>query len=251
MKSIAIVYINSHHEDLRYVKEANASARSFKKYLPDAKYYLYTDADYSEDAMGEFDEVRQREFYILDFMENRVHLNGQMLVKHQALLEMEEDYVLYVGADTYALKSEVSQLPLLLERFELLVAHAPVRINTEIGNSSIPEVPVGFPELNCDLIFFRNTEKVKSFMRKWQEGYRSDLLSHTHDQGTFRYFLFQSDLDFYILPPEYNYRGHEYRDDTIILQNRFQLSKYLKDKNKSQFGAFSELLAKLKVVGSK
>ncbi|MFQ3189777.1 MAG: hypothetical protein ACI936_000903 [Paraglaciecola sp.] len=33
--SLAILYINSHHEDGYYVREANESAKSFRKYLPD------------------------------------------------------------------------------------------------------------------------------------------------------------------------------------------------------------------------
>lgn len=226
---LAVLYINSHHRDGFYVKEANESAKVFKVMLPSAKFYLYTDYE-NDEAVGNFDEVRKAKFYVPDFLKDRVHLNGQMLVKHQAMLDMNEAAVLYLGADTYALKDGVKSMTKLLEHFDIAVAHAPVRINTEHGNSSIDDIPACYPEFNCDIILYHNTEKVREFLRKWQQAYLNDKFSHPHDQGTFRYLLYKSDLRVATLPPEWNYRGDEVRDDTVILQNRFLLSRYLGEK---------------------
>ncbi|MFQ3189778.1 MAG: hypothetical protein ACI936_000904 [Paraglaciecola sp.] len=44
-------------------------------------------------------------------LKGRLHLNGQMIVKHRAMQEMYEEKVLYLGADTYALKEQVAVLP--------------------------------------------------------------------------------------------------------------------------------------------
>ncbi|WP_339899589.1 hypothetical protein [Paraglaciecola polaris] len=229
IKSLAVLYINSHHKDGFYVKEANASAKSFKKYLPNAKYYLYT--DYKEKiANCEFDKVVPYEFYVPEHLQNRVHLNGQMIVKHAAMQQMTEDYVLLLGADTYALKSDVSELPNVLDKFDIAAAHAPVRINVELGNTSIPEVPVAFPELNCDLILYRNSPQVRKLLSQWAELYLEDKFGHPHDQGLFRYLVYNSALRLCVLPPEWNYREHMYRDDTVILQNRFALSDYVNPK---------------------
>lgn len=240
MPSLAILYVNSGHENGKYVKEAAMSARSFKAYLPDAKFYLYTDYINDDYEKYIFDEIVLDKFYVPEAFENRVHLNGQMIVKHKAMLELSEKHILYLGADTYALKPDVQELEKLLSKFDISVTHAPVRINTDIGNTPIPEVPSSFPEMNCDLILYNNNQKVREFLKQWQQSYLEDLFSHTHDQGTFRYLLYNSDLRLCILPPEYNYRELEYREDTIILQNRFSLYKYLNNEN-----YFKKLLRKI------
>ena len=227
--SLAVVYVNSRDEGGRYVREAERSAQSFRKYLPDAKFYLFTNLE-SEAPISGFDSIVQETFYVPDFLKERVHLSGQMIVKHRALLEVKEESVLYLGADTYALKQDVAELPMILDRFDIAASHAPVRINTEVGNSPIPEVPKAFPELNGDLILFRNTAKVRQVLTQWKQDYLDDRFGHTHDQGTLRHALYMSELRVCILPPEYNYRGHEYREDTIILQNRHALNDYVPGK---------------------
>jgi hypothetical protein len=227
--NIAILYVNSHHENQKYIAEANKSVESFKKYLPDAKYYLYTDInDPKPEFVNNFDVIRVTDFSYPDFMKDRVHLNGQMVAKHRAMLELKEDVVMYLGADTYALKDAVGDLPKILKRFDIALAHAPVRINTELGNSTIPEVPISFPEYNCDVILYKNDESVRAMLKEWQQKYLSDDFSHPHDQGTFRYLLYTSNLRLATLPPEYNYRGDAFRGDTVVLQNRFVLDDYIK-----------------------
>ena len=231
---MAILYVNSHHGDFKYVAEANKSAASFKRYIPNAKYYLYTDKEIQDKSLiSEFDEVRVTDFSFPSFMENRVHLNGQMVAKHRAMLELKEDVIMYLGADTYALKDSVSSLPMLMEKFDIALAHAPVRINTELGNSVIEDVPECFPELNCDIILYRNNEGDRQLIRDWSESYLNDRFGHPHDQGPFRYHVYHSQLRLYVLPPEFNYREFAYRNDTAILQNRFVLDDYLNPKKKS------------------
>jgi hypothetical protein len=229
--SVAILYVNSHHQNQKYIAEANKSVASFKRFLPEAKYYLYTDRENpNSEFVNNFDIVRTTDFSYPEFMQNRVHLNGQMVAKHRAMLELEEDIVMYLGADTYALKEDVSDLPRILENFDIALAHAPLRINTELNNSSIPEVAVAFPEYNCDVILYKNNKDVRTFLQQWRQSYLADDYSHPHDQGTFRYQLYFSKLRLATLPPEYNYRGHEMREDTVILQNRFTLIDYIEPK---------------------
>ncbi|WP_417737612.1 hypothetical protein [Rosistilla oblonga] len=224
---LAILYVNSKDADGKYVKEAASSASSFRAHLPDAKYYLYSNMEVPSELAGQFDHVVQCDFHVPEFLQGRVHLNGQMIVKHAAMLELQEGSVMYLGADTYALRDVVSELPEVLDRFDIAAAHAPVRINTELGNSDIPEVPKAFPELNCDLILYRNNAEVREFLRTWQRSYLEDQFAHPHDQGTFRYHLYTSGLRVCTLPPEYNYRGRAFREDTVILQNRYALDQYI------------------------
>lgn len=231
--SLAIIYINSHHRDGMYVKEADASAASFKKFLPQAKFYLYTDYIDKKDDLKNFNEVRKCEFYVPDFLVNRVHLNGQMIVKHRAMLEVQEKHAMYLGSDTFALRPEVAYIETILEKFDIAVTHAPIRINTELGNSPLPDIPPSFPEMNCDLILYKNNAKVRQLLEEWRKAYLSDMFAHPHDQGTFRHLIYNSDLRLAILPPEYNYRGLDYMPNTVILQNRHTLSSYLSPRKDS------------------
>lgn len=222
---LEVLYANSSHEDGKYLRECVQSARTFKSFLPDAWFVLYTDAaGFRADV---FDQVVTVPFVVPESLRERRHFNGQMLVKISAMLERERAQVLVLGSDTYALKQDVRELPPLLERFDIAVAHAPHRINTAFGNSPIPEVPKAFPEFNCDVILFRNTDKVRRVIREWLQRYRNDEFEHPHDQGTFRYVIYKSDLRIATLPPEYNYRGRDVREDTVILQRREMLPKYL------------------------
>lgn len=227
--SFAVLYVNSCHNGFKYILEAVRSAESFKKYFPMAKFYLFTDYDINSSGVDlhVFHDVLIEKFYVPEKLKGRVHLNGQMIVKHKAMMSLSEAKVLYLGSDTYALNSDVKYIWDILDRFDMAITHAPVRINTEIGNTAILELPRCFPEMNCDVILYNNNDKVVEFIKKWSSDYLNDNFSHPHDQGTFRHCLYNSDLRFYILPPEYNYRGSDISKDIIILQNRFVLDKYI------------------------
>lgn len=226
-----IVYINSSHEERKYVVEAEKSAASFKQYIPDAHYRLYTDAvDFHSEV---FDELVPSRFHVPEKLANTVHLNGQMVTKLEALVNTPYERTLYLGSDTYALRPQAGCLFDLLDRFDLVAAHAPYRINDAWGNSRIPEIPECYPEFNCDLVLFRKTPEVMAFIARWQAMYLDHAFGHPHDQGAFRYLAYTSGLRIATLPEEYNYRGNVKRDDTVILQNRDLLPEYLGHKRPS------------------
>lgn len=221
----ALVYVNSAHENLRYVKEAAASAASFRRYYPDAQYILFTDAVGYSDAV--FDQIRPAKFTVPEQLGGAVHKNGQMVVKLAVLPTVQADRIMYLGSDTFALKPEAGSLFTLLDRFDMAAAHAPVRINTSLGNSPLPGVPPCFPEFNCDVLLWRRHERTIELLRDWERLYLSHDLGHPHDQGPFRLLVYESDLRVATLPPEFNYRGPGVRADTVILQNRDLLAAYL------------------------
>ena len=221
--SLDVLYANSSHADGRYIKEAVQSAASFRRFLPHAQYVLYTDVNTFSDPA--FDEVVTVPFTVPEPLQERRHFNGQMLVKMDAMLERDCDQVLVLGSDTYALSPSVRELPGLLDRFDIAVAHAALRVPDLMAK--VPQVPTAFPEFNCDIILFRNTEVVRTALREWRQLYVTDAFEHPHDQGAFRYAMFFSDLRIATLPPEYNYRGWDVRKDTVILHRREILSQYL------------------------
>ena len=223
-KDKCLIYANSHHEEMRYIKEATISCESFKRYLSSVHAVLYCDlVDYQSKT---FEEIVNAEFTVPEALKSRMHKRGQMLVKHQAMLETKFDFNLVLGSDAYALSSKVNSIFELLEHFDIAVAHAPFRIVSMPDSEFIP-VPDCFPEFNCDVIAYRKRDNVLKFIEQWQQYYSQDVFGHPHDQGTFRYLLYSSDLRIATLPPEFNYRGDIWRDDTVILQNRELLSEYL------------------------
>jgi hypothetical protein len=220
-----IVYVNSAHEDLRYVKEAARSAASFRKYYPSAEFLLFTDAKQYSDPV--FDRIVYTDFVVPDALAGTTHKNGQMVAKLNALPTIESDHVMYLGSDTHALRPEAGLLFKLLDRFDICAAHAPHRINTAPGQPPIPDVPACFPEFNCDLVVWRRSAAMTRLLEEWRDMYVTNTLRHRHDQGAFRLLAYRSDLRIATLPPEYNYRESAFRKDVVILQNRDELPKYL------------------------
>jgi hypothetical protein len=233
MKSLskALLYANSHHDDMCYILEAEASCQSFKQYIDNIDGILYCDLKNYKSV--NFDQIKYTEFAVPEILQFRMHKRGQMLVKHQAMLETEYDYNLVLGSDTYALSEKVNSIFELLEKFDMAVAHAPIRITKMEYGEEIP-VPESFPEFNCDIIAYRKNDKVLKFIELWGDYYRRDKFSHLHDQGTFRYLLYNSDLRVATLTPEFNYRGSTWSDDTVILQNRELLKRYIANEHLSE-----------------
>ena len=226
--SIGIIYVNTAHENGKYIAEAEKSCLSFKKFIADAEYFLCTDAlDVSSSV---FDKILPEDFTLPKFLEGTDHKNGQMVGKLKIspkMADTKHDMLGYFGSDLYALSPLSKGVFDVLDRFDLGIAHAPHRINTSLGNSSLPMIPTTFPELNGDLVVWRNTNKMRKFLEEWRDMYLSHELGHPHDQGALRYLAYMRDIRIAIFPPEYNYRGKEWRRDTIILQNRNALPLYL------------------------
>lgn len=237
-----LIYANSHHENMRYIHESEKSCASFKRFIQDVDAVLYCDLeDYHS---TNFDQVNHASFTVPDALKTRMHKRGQMLVKHQAMLETNFDFNLVLGSDTYAVSNKVNSIFELLEHFDIAVAHAPFRIVRMPDSEPIP-VPDSFPEFNCDVIAYRKNARILRFIEQWQTLYREDKFGHPHDQGTFRYLLYDSDLRIATLPPEFNYRGDAYKKDTVIVQNREILNHYLDAQQEVQIK--TSLLDKVKL----
>lgn len=223
-----IVYVNTSHSDGLYIREAERSADSFRAFIPDAEFVLCTDdPDFTSKS---FDKAIHADFTIPACLEGTDHKNGQMVGKLSVLPTLDYERVAYCGSDMYALSPDAASIFDLLDHFDMCVAHAPVRINTALGNSPLPMIPKSFPEFNCDLVVWRKNRKVLDFLESWRDMYLTNELGHPHDQGAFRYLAYFSDLRIAVLPPEYNYRSKQFSDQVVILQNREALPQYLGQK---------------------
>lgn len=218
-----LIYVNSNHDHGRYVEEAVVSAESFRSFIPDCEVVLYTDRTGFRHPV--FDQIIPAEFSVPPALEGKDHKNGQMVVKHRAMLESPAQHNLVLGSDTLALHERVNSPFELLARFDLAAAHAPTRIC-----APVPDVPDAWPEFNCDVIYFRRNDRSRSFFEEWSRSYRENVIDHPHDQGSFRYLTYHSGVRIAALPFEYNDRmgmfgaqarsGDRRRITPVIVQNR-------------------------------
>lgn len=218
-----IIYANSNHENGRYIQESIISAQSFRKYIKDCEIVLYTNEHNFQHEV--FDRVFYSEFIVPESIKHQDHKNGQMLVKQQAMIDTTAELNLVLGCDTLAVSEKVNSAFQLLDRFDIAAAHAPSRIR-----KNVPDIPDAFPELNCDVIFFRKNHKTIELFKQWRQMYKDNVFDHPHDQGLFRYLIYKSDVQLSVLPFEYNNRMGLYGKQSpdkelpfnknVIIQNR-------------------------------
>ena len=228
-----IIYANSNHEDGKYIEEAVVSAKSFRKYVQDCEIVLYTnERNFSNNA---FDKVYYVDFKVPDTLQGKIHKNGQMLVKQQAMIDTTADRNLVLGSDTLAVSGKVNDAFALLDKFDMAAAHAPCRVLKPLG-----DIPDAYPEFNCDVIFFRKNREVTDLLKKWIDIYEHNTIDHPHDQGSFRYLTYHSNLRIAVLPFEYNDRINLFgrqasrqarkNSKSVIIQNREIIQKILEGK---------------------
>lgn len=226
-----IIYVNSDHDGGQYIEESILSAKSFRKYLPNAFIEIYTNTSNSLDSV--FDRVHVLDFVVPDLLKNRIHKRGQMLVKMQAMLETNHDHNLYLGCDTHALNKKVAEPFNLLNRYDFALVHAPYQHEMKT------EVPSCFREWNCDVIYWRKNHVTQNFIAEWKRLYENDIIDHAHDQGSFRHLAWQmQNVNIFTLPYQYNNRcglfgsqGGVGTDisDSVIIQNRGIIKKLQND----------------------
>lgn len=114
---------------------------------------------------------------------------------------------LFLDTDTLILRRDFLALFQLCNKFDIALAHAPLR-----AIICLKHVPICFPEFNSGVILFRRNRETHKIFRRWQEEYgrmKSDLIHLQEimpDQPSLRAALYSSNLRIATLTPEYNYR---------------------------------------------
>jgi len=168
----------------KFIAMAENSARSVKSVMPNCPVALFSDLGSDEEAVN--------------FNFGKRELAEIELLKVDNLLRSPFEKTLLLDGDTHVIEP-LEPLFELLDRFDLVVSHAPNRNPLDIEG-----IPVSFPELNCGVIGLRRNAKVEKFLRAWNENYVA--LGVKREQPSFRKTLYESDLSFFILTTEYNYR---------------------------------------------
>jgi len=123
-----------------------------------------------------------------------------------ALARTPFEKTLYLDSDIF-LYTDVFELFSMLDRFELVACHAPVRSQDLNGESSDMLPSACFPEYNSGVVGYRLTDPMRSFLTDWKTEYRTDSdRGVSRNQPSFRRALYHSNLQIGTLPPEYNCR---------------------------------------------
>jgi hypothetical protein len=184
-----------------YAREALTAAQRARSLMPEQPLVAFADGDGAavfRDS-GLFAEVHTIPDPAYSFID-----------KTRIDLPAHYDAALFLDTDTYMV-APVPEIFALLERFDLVVAHEPTRYSFDKAyrHRLSDRAPLAFPEFNTGVLAFRNSPAVRSFFDAW----RADNAAReagdappAHDQPAFRTALWESDLRFYVLPPEFNFR---------------------------------------------
>jgi hypothetical protein len=193
----------------RHLREAAASLASLRRHEPSLPVTMFVDQAQRPTLSnwGLADSIGDVPLEILDLPDPTYSWADKPL----ALSRVEEidEEVLFLDSDT-RICGAIGEMFDLLQAFDLAAAHAPVRLDPRQPPSLSDRVPVTFPELNTGVIVFRRTASVARLLERWRRLHLDVLRSVERgtvgDQATFRVALYESDIRFAVLPPEYNCR---------------------------------------------
>jgi hypothetical protein len=180
-----VIYISA---DDSYLDEAIRSVESLKEHNSEVQATLYTDEENLECEV--FDQIITVD-YTIDSMDD------SMIKPFMTPYEKN----LYLDTDTYV-TGNISELFEILENYDIAACHAPNR-------ERIMDTPECFGEYNTGVIAYRGSREVKNVLQNWHENYdkvRESDVGKNRDQHPFARTIFESDIDFFTLPPEYNMR---------------------------------------------
>ncbi|MBI5799329.1 MAG: hypothetical protein HZA92_01205 [Verrucomicrobia bacterium] len=189
LKDCGVIYVAKGARS--YIEEALESARSVRKAMPGLRIALFTDAR-PEDVKGPVD-------IILPITSTRSGFSSKI----DPLLHTPFDRTLFLDTDVHMAES-CADVFAMLERFDLCVSQDPWR-----GSYSWETVPFAFATTNTGVIAYRLTPAIKKLILDWGELHTNEYAKfQSNDQPAFRKVLFDSQVRFLTLPPEYNLRTY-------------------------------------------
>ncbi|MZR14694.1 hypothetical protein GQE99_16865 [Maritimibacter sp. DP07] len=183
-KGVIYVATGADYRDL-----AVASARSLREVEPDLPVDLFTDTPGGVPE-GLFDAV-----HLITEPHDRSKLDCLALTRFERTL--------FLDCDTLIV-NPLGDVWGILERFDLAMAHEVRRMTPLIRAGHAVETPYAFPQLNSGVILYRRSGAMDAFLAEWVRRYAAAGLYR--DQPVLKDLLWESDLRFYVLPPEFNLR---------------------------------------------
>jgi hypothetical protein len=168
-----------------YVDLAIASARSLRATNPAVAIDIFADEPVPP---GLFDRVHP------------IRRPGPR-AKLTAMQQSRFDRTLFLDADTLVV-GPLGDLWGLLDRFDCALAHEVRRASPLVQEGS--PTPYAFPQLNSGVLLYRQTPGMRQLLAEWECRFHAS--GAARDQPILKELLWNSDLRFYVLPPEFNLR---------------------------------------------
>jgi hypothetical protein len=190
----------------RHVREAGDSIRSLWRHHPELLVTVYVEDPGAVSGLGVLEAPSPARLEIVPHPASTRSWADKPVAL--ALGGPADEQVLALDTDTRVC-GDLGEVFDLLDRFELAAAHAPIRLDRRQPDALAQRAPAPFPELNTGVIAFRRTPGMARLLDRWRalHGEVGRASGGTvGDQSTFRVALYESDVRFTVLPPEYNCR---------------------------------------------
>lgn len=198
----------------RYFEEAKISNESLKHHNNTIESAIITSKQIANSYDGDdFDSVI-----------TLGHVHDDLRDKIRNIPKSPFQRTLYLDHDTF-IKGDITPAFDLLDRVDVAAAIAP--IDPVVTIESVPEC---FPELNTGVLLFKSSTKTDELFDRWA-ALHHDQIEHgrpheripgknaedmdsirsfgrLHGQPPFREALYETDVQFSVLPREYNFRGY-------------------------------------------
>jgi len=166
-----------------YLREAEISAMQLKETNPNLSVSIIT----PHDPKIEFEHV-------IDVRQPRHNMSDKI----RNYVNSPYDKTLFLDTDTVILDS-VEEGFKLLDKFDLAFA-----LDPEHGEHQ-EQVPDSFPQANNGVLFYKNNSKFRKFCEEWlKEFEKTKDQFETQEQPQFRKILWEHDIRFCVLRPEWN-----------------------------------------------
>lgn len=168
-----------------YTELAVRAAKSVKETCPGLAVDLFTDQRVD---MPIFDRIHQLE-------------DPWRRSKIDAMVTSRFDKTLYLDADLFVI-ADIRDVFEVLDRFDLVIAHDPIRNGARCQTFLRKQLPNAFPQFNSGDIALRRSPEVVTELQRWSAAVREN--DFERDQPVLRELIWDSDLRVATLPQEYN-----------------------------------------------
>jgi lipopolysaccharide biosynthesis glycosyltransferase len=174
-----------------YLQEAIRSAKSVKEYN---KIHITIYTDQSAVQNNCFDSVRQIKSSQFPFYDR---INYFKQTPYKKTIHLDTDTII---------TGNIESIFELLDRFDIVAAINESRDTASEHHKfeTVDIAPDSFPEYQCGVIGFCDTEQVESLLDDWQSRYLPYRNKNILDQPFFRESLYNNDIKLGTLPSEYN-----------------------------------------------
>lgn len=183
MARCGVVYVASGAD---YVDLACASAQSLRTQEPGLAVDLFSDDPV---PAGLFDRIHPL-------------TRPGPRAKLTSMQETRFERTLFLDADTLVV-GPLGDLFDILERFDCAAAHDMRRASPLIRAGDVA-TPYAFPQLNSGVFLYRQSEAMLAFLAEWERRFHAG--GGGRDQPILKDLLWESDIRFHVLPPEFNLR---------------------------------------------